>query len=103
MIFVAWEFRARAGREAEFVEHYAPSGAWARLFALSAGYQGTVLARDTSDERRYLLTDAWTDRAAFEAFRASHGGEYEALDRHCEALTDEERCLGWFETVESSP
>lgn len=102
MILVAWEFRARAGREAEFEAHYALTGVWARLFARSPGYRGTTLARDTSENRRYLLTDAWTDRAAFDAFRASYGAEYDALDRRCEALTDEERCLGWFETVERS-
>jgi heme-degrading monooxygenase HmoA len=102
VILVAWEFRARPGREAEFEEHYAPSGAWGRLFARSPAYRGTTLARDANEGHRYLLTDTWTDRAAFDDFRAAHAGEYEALDRRGEALTDDERCLGWFAVVESA-
>jgi len=100
---VAWEFRARAGREAEFETHYGPSGTWARLFARSSGYRGSTLARDAADRGRYLLTDAWTDRAAFDAFRREWGADYEAFDRECEAVTVEERCLGWFEAVEPAP
>lgn len=100
---VAWEFRARAGREAEFEAHYGSSGTWARLFARSPDYRGTRLARDAGDRRRYLLTDSWADRAAFDAFRAAWGAEYEAFDRQCEALTDDERCLGWFEVLEPAP
>ena len=98
-MLVALEFRARPGREADFEAHYAPFGVWARLFARSPDYRGTTLVRDASERRRYLLSDTWTDREAFDVFLAAHAAEYEALDRRCEALTEEERCLGWFSVV----
>jgi heme-degrading monooxygenase HmoA len=96
---VVWAFQVRAGAEAEFERVYGPEGDWARLFAREPGYVRTVLVRDRSSARRYLLTDTWRDRDARLRFRLHFGADYAVLDRACEALMDEERCLGEFEDV----
>ena len=53
--------------------------------------------------RHYLLTDRWRDLASLEAFRRDFAEEYEALDRRCEALTEDERLLGYFPLPDAAP
>jgi quinol monooxygenase YgiN len=68
VIAAIWQFRVRPGREAEFERHYGPDGTWAQLFARGEGYHGTELWRDPDERGRYLLSDAWADRASYESF-----------------------------------
>jgi heme-degrading monooxygenase HmoA len=89
-----WEFRVRAGCEADFEAAYGPRGAWARLFALADGYLGTELLRDATVPRRYLTIDRWTEAEAFDRFRRDHGAEYARLDAQCEPWTEAETALG---------
>jgi heme-degrading monooxygenase HmoA len=96
---VAWEFRVRPGREAEFERRYGPDGDWARLFRAGEGYEGTVLLRDVKDAGRYVVTDTWRDAARYEAFHEQHADAYRDLDAECAALTLEERKVGAFEAV----
>jgi len=44
-----------------------------------------------------VILVAWEFRA-----RAGREAEFEELDLRGEALTDDERCLGWFAVVESA-
>ena len=97
MIRVVWEFRVRAGMQAEFERRYSASGSWARLFAKSEGYLGTTLMRDATDSGRYLITDAWRDAESLAAFKQAHGAEYDTLDKECEALTEAEVYVGTFQ------
>jgi heme-degrading monooxygenase HmoA len=94
---VLWEFRVRAGLEEEFERRYGAAGDWVRLFAKGEGYAGSVLLRDRARAGRYLVTDTWSDAAAYRAFKEQHADAYDALDRQCAALTEDERCLGEFE------
>jgi quinol monooxygenase YgiN len=97
VIHIVWEFRVRPGKEGEFEALYGASGAWVELFRRSPAYQGTQLARDTYAPGRYLLTDIWTDAGGFQRLREEHAGDYEALDRIGEAMTEAEVRLGTFE------
>ena len=97
MLIIIWEFRVKAGREAEFERRYGPEGDWAQLFRRSRAYRGTELLRDTAEPGRYLTLDRWQSAEAFEEFKRSNAEDYAALDRECEALTESELCLGWFE------
>lgn len=99
MYAIVWEFRPRPGGERELERAYGPGGDWARLFRRGEGYLGTELLRDRADPGRYLTVDRWTSRDAWEAFRAAHHAEYEALDRALEALTAAEARLGDFDGV----
>ena len=103
LIQVVWEFRVKPGCEAEFEARYASDGSWARLLRKSVGYAGTVLLRDEREPRHYLLSDLWRDLASLEAFRRDFAHEYEALDRSCEALTEEERLVGHFPLADQAP
>ena len=93
---IVWEFRARRGAEAEFVEQYGPEGAWAKLFRRSEGYLRTELLRDVTDERRFLTLDYWKSEEDFNKFRKQHLAEYERLDKEFEGLTEQETPLGAF-------
>jgi hypothetical protein len=93
---IVWEFRARAGREAEFEHEYGSPGVWTQFFDRSPDYRGTTLARDTDEARRYLLIDCWSSLAAFERFKAECLVDYQALDLRCAALTESETCWGSF-------
>ena len=97
VLTILWEFRVKAGREAEFERRYGPEGDWAQLFRRSPAYRGTELLRDTAEPGRYLTLDRWESSAAYEEFKRQVAQEYAALDRECEALTESERCLGRFE------
>ena len=96
---MVWEFRVKAGREAEFERRYGPEGDWAQLFRRSPAYHGTELLHDTADARRYLTVDRWESAKAFEAFKQRTAEAYEKLDRECEALTESEHCLGRVEAL----
>ena len=99
MIRILWRFRVRSGMEAEFQDRYSASGAWARLFAKSDGYQGSTLMQDTADPSRFVVIDLWRDAASFDAFKQAHGAEYAALDKECEALSESEVHLGTFQDL----
>jgi uncharacterized protein len=101
LIEIVWEFEVAPEHRARFLERYAPDGDWARLFARHEGYRGTTLVRSLARENLFVVTDRWSDAAAFEAFRSEHGTDYDALDAACEALTLAERPLGHFAVVEA--
>ena len=97
---IIWEFCPKVGAERRFEEIYGSHGAWARFFQQDQGFIRTELIRDCSHSRRYLTLDFWVSREVSERFRARHTEEYQALDRQCEALTEQERELGRFERLE---
>ena len=95
---IVWEFRVKAGREAEFVEKYGPEGVWARFFRRSEGYIRTELVNDVTDRLRFLTLDYWKSQEAFKVFRKQNLAEHERLDKEFEGLTEQETRLGafWF-------
>lgn len=88
-----WRFRAAPGQEERFERVYGSDGAWAKLFALAAGYLGTELRRTDRDRAGYLAIDRWESRAAWRAFRRDHAAAYDALDRECEHLIVSEELI----------
>jgi len=62
------------------------------------GYKETILLRDREVPGRYVTIDVWEDLASYRAFSEANAEEYKEIDRRCEALTEQERCLGFFET-----
>ena len=99
MYVVIWEYQVRAECLAEFEETYSAGGAWARLFQNSAGFLGTELLRDETDPHRYVTIDRWRSSQDYESFLQQLQTEYDALDRQCEDLTNQETLLGKWETV----
>ena len=97
MIALVWRYEVKDEARAAFEATYAPTGAWARLFARSEGYRGTELFR--SDDGSYLTLDIWRSRADFDAFLAAHGDDYEALDRSTESWTAAEHRIGEYEVM----
>src|SRR5262245_49368963 len=96
---IVWAFRPRPGREVEFEQAYGAGGDWIALFRQAPGFLGTELLRATDGSGQYLTVDRWESPAAYEAFRAARGAEYEALDRAHEALTVFEEKVGDFVQV----
>jgi heme-degrading monooxygenase HmoA len=97
MLQIVWEFHARPERLAEFEVHYGPQGSWAQLFRKGAGYQQTLMWRDTKDRNRFLVIDIWERAESFAAFKQQFKADYEALDKRCEELTVVESHIGNFE------
>jgi len=96
MFVVIWKFEIAEEKVAAFEAAYGPEGAWAKLFRASADYRGTELLRDAYVPGSYLTIDRWTSEEAFRAFRKDHDGEYEILDRQCDALTGKETRVGAY-------
>ena len=96
MYVYIWQYRVRPGAVDPFLEHYAPGGVWAKLFADSAGYQGTTLLRDASDAYQFVTIDTWTTEAHHAAFLAVRDSEFKALDAVCEEFTEWERRIGAY-------
>jgi heme-degrading monooxygenase HmoA len=99
---IIWAFRPRPGREADFDAAYGPAGAWAALFRNSPGFLGTELLRAADGTGLCLTVDRWTGREAYDAFRAAHGEQYDALDRACADLTASEVSVGTFDASGAS-
>ena len=96
MFVVVWQFEIAEDKIAGFEAAYGPEGSWAKLFQVSPNYQGTELLRDAYIPGNYLTIDRWTSEAAFRAFRKEHDGDYEVLDRQCDALTSKETRVGAY-------
>ena len=98
MIALVWRYEVLEEAREAFESTYAPTGAWAQLFARGDGYRGTELFR--AGDGSYLTLDVWRARADFETFLAEHGDAYEALDRETEALTRCEHRIGEYEVID---
>ena len=96
MFVVVWQFEIAEEKVADFEAAYGPEGAWAQLFGRSEKYLGTELLRDAYVPGAYLTIDRWASEEDFRAFRKEHDGEYEALDRACDALTAKETRVGAY-------
>jgi len=96
MFVVVWQFEIAEDKISAFEAAYGSEGAWAKLFAASANYLGTELLRDTYIPGSYLTIDRWASEDDFRAFRRDHDGEYETIDRSCDALTNRETRIGAF-------
>ena len=92
-----WEFMVKAGKEAEFVEHYGPDGTWVKLFKHAPGFVESLLLKDRNHEQRYFTVDRWQSAAAYQAFRSRFADSYAELDRACEGLTTSEKEIGCFD------
>jgi heme-degrading monooxygenase HmoA len=93
---VVWQFEVADQSVAAFEAAYGPDGSWAQLFRLSTEYLGTELLRDAYVPGVYLTVDRWASEDDFRAFRKDHDGEYETLDRSCDALTSRETRVGAY-------
>ena len=96
MFVVVWQFEIAEEKIVQFEAAYGPEGAWAQLFHNSPEYKGTELLRDAYIPGCYLTIDRWTSEEAFRAFRRTHDGDYETLDRACDAVTKRETRIGAY-------
>ena len=98
--FVAvWQFRPKPGSEQAFQDAYGPKGIWARFFGNGEGFIGTELNRNLKDRDCYLTLDFWESKAAYERFHEKNAAGYSRIDAQCEALTQEEKLIGYFERI----
>ena len=98
MIALIWRYEVLEEARPAFEATYAPTGAWAQLFARAEGFKGTELLK--AEDGSYLTLDVWRSRDDFEAFLAVHGADYEALDRSTEGWTATEHRIGEFEVLD---
>jgi len=99
MLQIVWEFHIQPRKRKQFEAHYSSNGTWARLFRKNPGYVATILLQDRKVRDRYLTIDIWKSPSTFRSFKKKFREEYESLDKKCEGLTVEERCLGEFRSV----
>lgn len=93
MFVRVWEYTVPPEQVDAFTAVYGPDGDWVQLFGQGQGYAGTQLYRDVVVPERFVTVDRWSDQASWEAFLATLGAAYEALDIRTERLTAHERCL----------
>jgi heme-degrading monooxygenase HmoA len=98
MIALIWRYEVLEEARAAFEAAYAPTGAWAELFARGEGFRGTELFR--AEDGSYLTLDIWRTRDDFEAFIAANRADYDALDRGTEAWTSAEHRIGEYEVMD---
>ena len=98
---IIWEFQVRPEMAKRFEKIYGAHGEWARLFLRDEAYIGTELIHHFNASRSYVTLDFWTSEKAYDDFRNRHLAEYEALDKKCETLTENEREIGKFVRVSS--
>ena len=98
MIALIWRYEVLDEAREAFEATYAPTGAWAQLFARAEGFRGTELFK--AEDGSYLTLDIWNARADFDSFLAAHKAEYEALDRSTECWTSAEHRIGEYEVMD---
>jgi quinol monooxygenase YgiN len=91
MYVILWRYEVDPHNEAAFRAAYGPGGDWAQLFARASGFLGSSLYRDDALPGQFLTLDTWIDQAAFDAFQAAHGGDYQALDAKFARLSRQTR------------
>ena len=94
MYVVIWEYQVRPGEAARFESLYGPQGEWVALFRAWPGYLATELLR--GDDGRYVTTDRWESREAYERFQQQAASEYARIDAIGDAVTLSERRVGAF-------
>jgi len=97
MFVVLWEFDVKSECEERFTSAYAPSGAWARLFATDAKFRETRLLRHISEPLRFVTMDVWESREDYKHFLQCSAEAYGDLDARCAGLTTGERHLSSFD------
>lgn len=93
---VIWAYEIRPELRDQFRRHYGPTGSWVRLFRRTPGFIGTQLLQDESQANRYVTSDRWMSKAAYESFLERFRREYENLDQRCSTLTLKESFIGAF-------
>ena len=99
MYVIIWEYNVKAEHSEEFEKIYGSNGEWADLFQKQNGYRGTELLRERQNKERYITVDRWVSLGDYESFLSRWKKEYEALDAHCEGLTEQETMRGTWETI----
>jgi heme-degrading monooxygenase HmoA len=94
--FVVWRYRVDPDQRAKFEKAYGAGGEWAKFFAQSTAYLGTELLKDDERPDEYLTIDRWESEEAYSGFLADNEGDYDRIDRRCEALTLSESRVGAF-------
>jgi heme-degrading monooxygenase HmoA len=94
-----WKFSVRPDKEAEFQMIYGSGGEWVQLFKQGIGHIQTLLVKDLDADLVYTTIDMWESESAFKAFKAEFAAEFEAIDKRCEHLTENEVLIGRFECL----
>ena len=97
MIYVVWQFQVSPYNRIEFEKAYRNDGVWAQLFRKDPAYVRTTLVREAEHAGSYLTIDIWKDRESYLEFKHRFAAEYSKIDSQCEALTESERLIGFFE------
>ena len=97
-----WEFDAKPGEHAEFENFYGPDGEWVQLFRRSKSFLRTELFRDRNNENHYVTVDYFASKAGYDAFMGEFRQDYEALDRRCDGVSENEREMGCFTSLGAS-
>jgi ribosomal-protein-alanine N-acetyltransferase len=97
---IVWEFRVRPNKRRAFQKAYSPDGVWGTFFRRGEGYIRTELIRDRENPQRYLTIDVWVSRQAYERFKKHNRVEYLAIDEEYESLTQSEKLIGEFQSIE---
>lgn len=94
-----WKFHVRPDKETEFLKIYGPEGDWVQLFRKGVGYVQTLLVKDLDAANVFTTIDIWESEAAYKVFKTEFVAEFNALDKRCEKLTENEVLIGRFEGV----
>jgi len=98
-IEILWEYTVKSEYIDEFINIYAPGGAWSELFKKYPGYIETKLIQDTSNKTRFITRDRWASFTDYDEMKNRSRKEYRALDERCEKFTVDENYLGVFQTI----
>ena len=102
MYIVIWEFEVAEDARPDFEKIYGQHGTWVQFFLQDAAFLGTELLRDLSVAGRYITTDRWQSREAYECFRLKNAEEYRKLDNRFSEFTCKESVIGQFMVVVDS-
>src|SRR5215470_16982337 len=101
-LVVVWEFRVKPHKRKLFEKMYGPNGDWAKLFQTASGYLRTELIRCKAEPNTYVALDLWSSPRGYEQFKKTQHSGYAALHKRCELLTEAERKLGEFASLETA-
>lgn len=99
MYTVIWKYKINPEHKETFEFEYGRNGTWAKLFAKSEYYKGSLLYKSKDEIDMYILLDTWINKQTYEDFKKMNQEKYNEISSGFEYLYLTEEKTGSFNSV----
>lgn len=100
MYTVIWKYKIKPENKEKFEFEYGRNGTWAKLFAKSKNYRGSLLYKSEDEVDTYILMDTWINKQSYEDFIETNKEKYNKTSAGFEYLYLSEEKTESFNAVQ---